>query len=564
MKGKLIGTSKVALLVVFLLAMAVGATGLGVPTVNVSTEGLLSFQSSVALAVNSPPGGSVTRQSFAPGEITYYFSAYHSTEKWTTTPECMVDSVTSSYASATVNNQVERLTGNTCPGDDLGAITKVEVRAYAYGDSNDELYLRPEFVGGQGSNHITVPGISGGWGAYQDITSDANAPDWSSWSHVQDLECDVEYDKTGSAAAMYASKVEIRVTYSGMAPMGGSVVFVRATEGAIDDTVLTLNIEVSAGTDRVLVVGLAYRDGSVQVPTSILFNTNESFSVELSAADGGDAQCFLYYLAAPTETTANVVITLPDAARMVGYVAYFTGVDQNNPFTAATSENAGTNNAPTVDVSSAADEIVIDVMAQVSAGPDTIDSNSGTLICSGAAAGGGSDCRGGGQYQTGEATTTMLYGMSDGDNWNIVAGALQEPQAAPEITNTPPSQAFGTLEVNTTSSTAISYFTIENTGSGAVDITIHAVDLAGGDDTWDLSDTATPGENIYGLEAGLDDDDDLFDVVVRETEAYNELVNSLGEGLTQDWGLKLHMPTSVVNYDGQQMTATVTLVCSAS
>lgn len=139
----------------------------------------------------------------------------------------------------------------------------------------------------------------------------------------------------------------------------------------------------------------------------------------------------------------------------------------------------------------------------------------------------------------------------------------EETPVAPEITNSPGSKGYGILEVNTTSATAINFFTIENTGSGAVDITVHATDLTGGNDTWDLSDTATPGENIYGLKAGLDDDDDLFDVVVRESEAYNELVNNLAESATQDWGLKLYMPTSVTDYDGQQMSATLTLVCSA-
>lgn len=184
-------------------------------------------------------------------------------------------------------------------------------------------------------------------------------------------------------------------------------------------------------------------------------------------------------------------------------------------------------------------------------------------------------------------TDNYTYGYYDSDTdrgksrfliftsewWNPFSGTVDDkiwtiyctytPADGAEISNTPDSKGFGVLEVNTTSSTAINFFTIENIGSGAVDVTIHATDLAGGDDTWDLSDTATPGENIYGLEAGLDDDDDLFDVIVRETEAYNELVNNLLESATQDWGLKLYMPTTVTDYDGQQMTATVTLVCSA-
>jgi hypothetical protein len=139
-------------------------------------------------------------------------------------------------------------------------------------------------------------------------------------------------------------------------------------------------------------------------------------------------------------------------------------------------------------------------------------------------------------------------------------GAEQTP--TPEITNTPNSKDFGILEVNTTSATSISYFTLNNTGNCAVDITIQATNLTGGDDTWTLSGNATPGENIYGLYAGLDDADDNFDVVVNTTA--NAFVSSLAEATTQAWGLKLYMPTSVANYDAQQMSGNITLVASVA
>lgn len=137
-----------------------------------------------------------------------------------------------------------------------------------------------------------------------------------------------------------------------------------------------------------------------------------------------------------------------------------------------------------------------------------------------------------------------------------------EETSSPEITNTPGSNNFGILEVNTTSSTDINYFTIENTGGCAVDVVIYGTDATGGDDTWTLSDTATPGENIYGLYAGLDDDDDEFDVIVRKNETYNTLLSDLAEDATQDWGLQLIMPSSLSGYDCNNMTATVTLVAS--
>lgn len=137
-----------------------------------------------------------------------------------------------------------------------------------------------------------------------------------------------------------------------------------------------------------------------------------------------------------------------------------------------------------------------------------------------------------------------------------------EESINPEITNTPGSNNFGILEVNTTSSTVINYFQIENTGNCVVDVVIYGTDATGGDDTWTLSDTATPGENIYGLYAGLDDADDNYDVIVRKTETYNTLVSDLAEDATQNWGLKIYMPTSLSGYDAQEMSATITLVAS--
>ena len=174
------------------------------------------------------------------------------------------------------------------------------------------------------------------------------------------------------------------------------------------------------------------------------------------------------------------------------------------------------------------------------------------------------------------ADVFTLYGDDDSgqDSWidnpivrNLVSveiagvafGAEEEPP--PDTSNTPDSQAWGTVNVGTTTNTSINSFTITNNGS-ACTITIQGGDFAGGDDTWDLSDTAEPGENIYGLKAGLDDDDDLFDIIVKEAATYNTLVAGLAGSATQDWGLKLYMPTSVTNYDNQVMTAIVTLVAT--
>jgi len=137
-----------------------------------------------------------------------------------------------------------------------------------------------------------------------------------------------------------------------------------------------------------------------------------------------------------------------------------------------------------------------------------------------------------------------------------------EEGITPAITNTPDNYGFGILATSTNGSTTINYFTLNNTGNCPVDVTIQGTNLAGGDDTWTLSGTATPGENIYGLYAGLDDDDDNFDIVVNTTA--NAFVGDLPEATTQAWGLRLCMPTSLSGYDAQQMSGNVTLIASAA
>ena len=65
-------------------------------------------------------------------EITYYFNSYSVGKAWDTGPENMVDNNTGVYASTDVDEQVQFLDDNTSDGTHLGAITKVEVRVYAY------------------------------------------------------------------------------------------------------------------------------------------------------------------------------------------------------------------------------------------------------------------------------------------------------------------------------------------------------------------------------------------------------------------------------------------------
>ncbi|GAI90338.1 unnamed protein product, partial [marine sediment metagenome] len=129
-------------------------------------------------------------------EATYYFNAY-TTPVWTN-PDNLVDGDTGTFASTATKGTAQTLTGNTCPATDLGIITKVEFRLYAYGDGDDRIDITPVFTGGNGNAHQTTPVVSpGDWTAYVEVTNDPNHPDWSLWSHIQDLDCIIDSVSVG-------------------------------------------------------------------------------------------------------------------------------------------------------------------------------------------------------------------------------------------------------------------------------------------------------------------------------------------------------------------------------
>ena len=155
-------------------------------------------------------------------EATYYFNSYSAFGMIQgDTEDNIVDGDTGTYALCG-GAGTATLDGNTCDGTDLGTITKVELRGYAYGDGDDKLDLIPEFDGTDtGDSHQeTMPTVAA-WLAYCDITSDTNAPVSWSWANVQNLDCEVENVAVAKGNWAYIAKIEIRVTYTVATGWGG-------------------------------------------------------------------------------------------------------------------------------------------------------------------------------------------------------------------------------------------------------------------------------------------------------------------------------------------------------
>jgi hypothetical protein len=152
---------------------------------------------------------------------TYYFDGYGA-EQWNN-PDAMVDGSEASHAWSAADGNTQLLNSNTCPGTDLGTITKVELRVYGAvsgtDPDDDDFILRPVFGGSSdGDDHqIDIYGGGSGnkdWSAWIDITSDTNAPGTWDWDDVVNLDCDIVQVQIGTLDNAFAGKIDIRVSYS--------------------------------------------------------------------------------------------------------------------------------------------------------------------------------------------------------------------------------------------------------------------------------------------------------------------------------------------------------------
>ena len=139
--------------------------------------------------------------------VTYYFNARNSTYDGTwTNPENTEDGSTGTYGSGTQNSVLELL-GNTCPGTDLGTISKTEIRVYVeISDGSDQDLDAVSTTGYESVVNVPVLG-SPQWLGYFEATG------VDTWQEVVDMNLFIDAGFT-DAVDLYFYIGEIRVTYS--------------------------------------------------------------------------------------------------------------------------------------------------------------------------------------------------------------------------------------------------------------------------------------------------------------------------------------------------------------
>lgn len=215
--------------------------------------------------------------------VTYYFNAYSSATL--SSPGNLIDGALSTYASSSSNGANEVLSGNTCPGTNLGTISKVEVRGYGYKTGNQTVVFRlvPKFSGSNGDNHDHYLSASAAWSSYFDITNDSNAPSSWTWSDIENLDLTATIVK-GPIGTAYYAKIEILVTYTpGSSAQTVDLTALSSSSSALTASILpgAINVDINALTAAIAALESDILPGAVKIDLSSISTTLNALTFDI-------------------------------------------------------------------------------------------------------------------------------------------------------------------------------------------------------------------------------------------------------------------------------------------
>ncbi len=168
-----------------------------------------------------------------------------------------------------------------------------------------------------------------------------------------------------------------------------------------------------SGANRLLVVWVSYFD-SADAPTGATYNGVAMTAIPSSTAANGNYKIAGFYLIAPATGTNNIIVSFSGSMMDMGAGAVsFTDAHQTTPLGTAVTAT-GTSTTPSVTVSSAAGEIVVDGLAIVHGGTLTVG-GSQTQRWNAVASGG--YIKYAGSTQGGAASTTNTWTNSTSQVW---------------------------------------------------------------------------------------------------------------------------------------------------
>jgi uncharacterized repeat protein (TIGR01451 family) len=193
-------------------------------------------------------------------------------------------------------------------------------------------------------------------------------------------------------------------------------------------TSLTFAHTVGSGPNRILIVAISLNHPNVTA-TGITYAGKALTNI--GAEVGSQNRTEMWYLVAPPSGTADVIINMSAAKRVVGTAISFTGVNQTTPlgtFVGATAQST----AASVTVTSAPGDLVLDtVTASGDANTMTVNASQAQKWNTVSGTGGASDALSGGSTEPGAASVVMSWTLGASKPWSIGAVSLKSGGAAP-------------------------------------------------------------------------------------------------------------------------------------
>jgi len=195
----------------------------------------------------------------------------------------------------------------------------------------------------------------------------------------------------------------------------------------------------AGGTNRILVVAASFFDAATPMVTvSSITYAGQSLTMLAEKTNATNRiRSEMWYRIAPATGANNIVVTFSENAKALAAGRSYTNVHQTTPFGAVATADGG-NSAPSVAVSSATGELVVDTVGirQNVTGDQTltVGANQVQRYNTHSAAGQGEfHVKGAGSEEAGAASVTMSWTQfttSDAEVWGIIAAPLRPGPSA--------------------------------------------------------------------------------------------------------------------------------------
>lgn len=174
------------------------------------------------------------------------------------------------------------------------------------------------------------------------------------------------------------------------------------------------------GTNRYLQVFIT-TDAEADTPVSVTYN-GDAMTQIASRVDRANCESFLYELINPDSGTNTITVTMGTTGNIICSAISFVDVHQTTPSGTPSTESANSGTAPSLDISSASDEIVADYVSTLG-GAATLTVGASqterTNLSQSASHTQGSST------ETGAGTTTMSWTISGAQKFNHIAVAVK-------------------------------------------------------------------------------------------------------------------------------------------